>query len=166
MKLKTHEIFSFGILGSVGIILGGGLISLIPAIIISYVVNNIIDKYGHYTDWAGVIRRSYKTHSILRATLIGLVFSAIIFILFYFVFQKFLLYILIQGLIVGITHLMLDIWTSAGIVYKPIKNWGLAKNKGWVKIRLGKVKNNNFDVNLMFKSFGVLVLILVYLGGV
>ena len=166
MKLKTHEIFSFGILGSVGIILGGGLISLIPAIIISYTVNNIIDKYGHYKDWAGIIRRSYKTHSVLRATLIGSVVSIIVFVLFYFVFQKFLLYILIQGLIVGITHLILDIWTPAGIVYKPIKNWGLAENKGWVKIRLGKVKNNDFDVNLMFNGFSVLVLILVYLGGI
>jgi hypothetical protein len=159
MKLKTHEIFSFGILGSVGIILGGGLISLIPAIIISYVVNNIIDKYGHYTDWAGVIRRSYKTHSILRATLIGLVFSVIVFILFYFVFQKFLLYILIQGLIVGITHLILDIWTPAGIVYKPIKNWGLAKNKGWVKIRLGKVKNNDYLVNKIISLVGIIMII-------
>ena len=159
MKLKTHEIFSFGILGSVGIILGGGLISLIPAIIISYVVNNIIDKYGHYTDWAGVIRRSYKTHSILRATLIGLVFSVIVFILFYFVFQKFLLYILIQGLIIGITHLILDIWTPAGIVYKPIKNWGLAKNKGWVKIRLGKVKNNDYLVNKIISLVGIIMII-------
>ena len=119
MKIKTHNIFNIGVLTYIGAFLTVPLYSLISAILISFPANEVIDKYGHEKNGLGIPVRTYKTHSPIRAFVWGMLPAVIFFTIVYYFRNRFNLmipyFILIQGLLSGELHLLLDLPTEGGI---------------------------------------------------
>lgn len=135
MKMKTHNIFNIGVLTYAGSFFIIPLYSLISAMLISFPANGIIDKYGHENKEIETVRRfgpfrikkkivipvrTNKMHSPLRALFWGFIPAAVLFMAVYYLrnYYAFLLipyFILIQGLLSGELHLLLDLPTEGGI---------------------------------------------------
>ena len=120
MKIKTHNIFNIGVLTYAGSFFIIPLYSLISAMLISFPANRIIDKYGHEKNGLGMPVRTYRTHSPLRALFWGFIPAAVLFMAVYYLrnYYAFLpipYFILIQGLLSGELHLLLDLPTEGGI---------------------------------------------------
>ncbi len=138
MKTETHNFFNIGVLTYVGAFFVIPSYSLISAILITSPANRIIDKYGHENKEVEIERRfgafrikkkivipvrTNKIHSPLSALFWGFIPASIIFIIIYFLrnyysFTSFPLipyFILIQGLLSGELHLLLDLPTEGGI---------------------------------------------------
>ena len=135
MMTKTHNIFNIGVLTYIGAFFTVPLYSLISAVLISFPLNTIIDKYGHENKEIEIKKkfgpfsfkkklikpvRTYLTHSPATAFIIGLIPALVLFFgALYFRSYLALLFvpyfILIQGLLAGELHLLLDLPTEGGI---------------------------------------------------
>ena len=126
MRLKTHYTFSLGLLYLIdSLILNNSFYLFIIAGITSVVVNNLIDSLGHEIRGT-YISRTPRTHTIPRSAGWGLLISIPIAIAFYFLslnsylpFSIILIMItVIDGVIAGLSHMLLDVFTQKGIYVK------------------------------------------------
>ena len=121
MKLKTHDIFNTGVLTLAGTLFAAPIYSFLSAMLISAPANRIIDLYGHEKNGFGMPVRTYRTHSPVRALFWGFVPALILFTAVYYIKKGYYpifpmpYFILIQGLLSGELHLLLDLPTEGGI---------------------------------------------------
>ena len=176
MKLKTHNLFSIGVLTAIGSLFINPADSLISAGILSITGNTIIDSFGHKMK---VIRlpnnkkikkpiRTYKTHSSLRALIYGFLPAiALFFLAVYLIhmtsipyrFYKFIpryapYWVLLQGLFVGELHLLMDIITEGGIFVKKDGKFG--------RFALAHIKYDDIFWNTLFQIVGIAFIILTF----
>lgn len=174
MKLKTHNLFSAGVLAFAGSRLTHSVWwDIVSAFAVAFAANQIIDFYGHekkaitvkrgwgpFAHKTDVIRpvRTYETHSFMRGTVYG--FLPALFL--YYVLLHLggfrlspsdLHFILLQGILAGPAHLFADWPTEGGI-------W--VKRKGrWVKWSIAHFKYDDFLINLIFAGFGIFLLFFI-----
>ena len=135
MKTETHNFFNIGVLTLAGTLFTHPNYSLISAILITSPANRIIDNYGHKNKEVEIERRfgpfrikkkivipvrTNEMHSPLRALFWGFIPALVLFIAVYclrnyFAFLFIPYFILIQGLLSGELHLLLDLPTEGGI---------------------------------------------------
>ena len=147
MKLITHYIFSAGVLSL-------ALAPLSPyhlavAFVVSLVANTVIDKLGHKeiaTAHGVVHSRTPLTHTFPRSIGWGIA-SAMPLLLFYHSAA-----LLIAGLLVGPTHMILDVFTEKGIFVK--------KNGKWRRFALAHFRYNDPAVNGLAVVAGLVMLYL------
>jgi len=152
MKLRTHYVFSLGLLFLVdSLIVGSSLYLLILTGIISVVANNIIDFLGHETK-GKYIARTPRSHTLPRSIGWGLLVTIPIGITFYYLYPDYYLVvtIVLDGVIVGLSHMLLDIFTERGIYHKV--------NGKWKRIALAHFSYNNPFVNGLAILVGILML--------
>ena len=161
MKLKTHNLFSAGILTAIGIIFTSPVNAVISASIMSVSGNTIIDSFGHRINGKGIPVRTYKTHSLLRSVIYGFMPALIMFAAAKELYQSGirqipsnLYWILIQGLFVGPLHLCMDVITEGGIFIK--------KNGRFQRFAVAHLAYNNPAWNLFFQIAGVAVIALIF----
>ena len=166
MKAKTHNVFSISVLTAVGSFFINPIASLISAGILAVACNTIIDDFGHRTNKYGIPVRTYRTHSFLRGTIYGLLpavvmFSVIsyLFIISYlpkneFLASRFPYWILLQGLLAGPLHLLLDSPMEGGIFIK--------QNGRFQRYALAHLRYNDMFWNGFFQLAGVVMLILTF----
>ncbi len=166
MKLKTHNIFTIGILTALGSIFTNPIASLISASLLSLIANQIIDTLGHKTNAQGYPVRTPLTHTITRSVFWGLIPAVILFLLFGSLDKLPALHlngeqpywILLQGIFAGPLHMVLDAITEGGI---------FVKTKGRFKrYALAHIKYNNLFWNMFFQLLGIgLIFFVFYLHG-
>jgi len=152
MKLRTHYVFSLGLLFLIdSLIVGSSLYLLILTGIISVVANNVIDFLGHEVK-GKYIARTPRTHTIPRSIGWGLLVTLPIGITLYYLYPDYyLIYIIVlDGLIVGLSHMLLDIFTERGIYHKV--------NGKWKRIALAHFSYNNPFANGLVILVGILML--------
>jgi len=151
MKLRTHYVFSLGLLYLVdSLVSNDPFYSIMLAIIISVVGNNLIDSLGHEVK-GRYIARSPRTHTFYRSILWGLSISLPLLVLYY-VFPSFYftLSVALDGLLVGPSHMILDIFTERGI-YRKV-------NGRWSRVALAHFSYDNPLANGLATLLGVLML--------
>ena len=189
MKLKTHAIFSTGLLTLINSLFTDFNSSLILAAIISIIANSLIDMLGHNEEgsdskeeYCRIICRIYRsphnkvdkednkdekmyrsprTHTVYTSIAWGIV-SAIISLALVKLTQSTYEYnyyhliplMIIDGIIVGPSHILLDAFTIAGI---PIKK---DKEGKWVCISLTSLKYDNPVLNSLAILAGIIMLII------
>ena len=164
MLIKTHIIFSSGLLLFIGTLITHepGLI-FVYTITVSAVANVLIDRLGHETinvNGKLVPRRTPLTHTWFRSVLWGLLVSILLSPLLFIIasgtyydslrLPQTVLAVLVYGILVGPSHMMLDMFTEKGIYVK--------KDGKWVRFALAHFKYNDPTVN------GLAVLIGFVLG--
>ena len=185
MKTKTHNLFSIGVLTAIGYLFTTPVASFISAGILSIIGNTVIDTLGHKKkkvylpednkNHSGLFSfarknkkkkevvipvRTYKTHSLLRATIWGLLPAIFLTLAMLhlprnrFLPGGFQYWILIQGLFVGPLHLLLDMPTEEGI---------FVKDKGRFKrFALAHIKYDDLFWNTVFQLVGLAFVILTF----
>ncbi|AYN75599.1 DUF1286 domain-containing protein [Saccharolobus solfataricus] len=141
MKLRTHYIFSTGLLTLLDSVLFHEYFyyALILSGIVSVIGNSLIDRIGHKeiaTRYGYIPVRTPLTHTIPRSVVWGIVSVVPVFILlliYYYGFSyheyyfslsnKVVLLILLNGVVVGPSHLFLDVFTERGIYVKKYGRW-------------------------------------------
>jgi len=123
MKLRTHYIFSSGLLSLITVFFIPFLYAVFLAGLISFIGNSFIDYFGHEIK-GKYISRSPRTHTVYRSILWGLLLSLPIGVL-YFVFPSFyfVFSVILDGLLVGPSHMLLDVFTERGIYHKVNGKW-------------------------------------------
>jgi len=151
MKLRTHYIFSLGLLYLIDSLVLNGLYSIVLAGTISVIANNVIDSLGH--EMRGkYISRSPRTHTFYRSILWGLSVSLPLFVLYYvFPSFHFALSLVLDGSLVGPSHMILDIFTERGIYHKV--------NGKWSRIAFAHFSYDNPFANGLAILLGVLMLL-------
>ena len=187
MKLKTHAIFSTGLLTLINSLFTNFYSSLILAAIISIIANSLIDKLGHNEEgsdskeeYCRIICRIYRsphnkvdkednkdekmyrsprTHTVYTSIAWGIV-SAIISLALVKLTQSTYEYnyyhliplMIIDGIIVGPSHMFLDAFTEAGIFVK--------KNGKWKRAAIAHFKYDNPVLNGLAILAGIIMLII------
>ncbi len=157
--------FSTGLLSLVNTLLAGNFFTyLIFSAIISIIANVIIDRLGHkevFTRYGQTPVRTPLTHTLPRSVLWGIVsiipILALLFLsnnLQFFVTIGNNYLILIDGIIVGPSHMLLDVFTEKGIYVK--------RNGKWRRYALAHYRYDNPFVNGLAIIVGVLLLFLSY----
>ncbi|WCM36777.1 DUF1286 domain-containing protein [Sulfolobus islandicus] len=141
MKLRTHYIFSTGLLTLLDSVLFHEYFyyALILSGMVSVIGNSLIDRIGHKeiaTRYGYIPVRTPLTHTIPRSVVWGVVSVVPVFILlliYYYGFSyheyyfslsnKVLLLILLNGVVVGPSHMLLDVFTERGIYVKKYGRW-------------------------------------------
>jgi len=152
MKLRTHYVFSLGLLFLVdSLIVDSSFYLLILTGIISVVANNVIDFLGHEIK-GKYIARTPRTHTLPRSIGWGLLVTLPIAVILYYLYPDYyLLYaIVLDGLIVGLSHMLLDIFTERGIYHKV--------DGKWKRIALAHFSYDNPIVNGLAILLGVIML--------
>jgi len=152
MKLRTHYVFSLGLLFLVdSLIVGSSLSLLILTGIISVVANNVIDSLGHEVK-GKYIARTPRTHTLPRSVVWGSVVTIPLAIILYYLYPDYYLVatIVLDGVIVGLSHMLLDIFTERGIYHKV--------NGKWKRIALAHFSYNNPFANGLAILVGILML--------
>lgn len=168
MKLNTHYVFSAGLISLVLTLFFGKIPFfdiLIMSFFISFIGNNLIDRIGHewvMTKYGEIPKRTPLTHTIPRSIIWGLLtvmpFIVLILLFHYdyikipmqFNYMQFLLPLIISGIIVGPSHMLLDIFTEAGIYVK--------KNGKWERVALAHLRFNDPLGNGFAMAIGLLML--------
>lgn len=159
MKLKTHDIFNTGCLTLAGTLFTVPIYSFLSAMLISVSANNIIDKYGHERNGFGMPVRTYRTHSPVRALFWGFIPALLLFTAVYYIkkgYEPFFptpYFILLQGLLSGELHLLLDLPTNGGIFI----------NKK--RFALGHFAYNNPLINFAAVAAGLFLIYISFTGG-
>lgn len=160
MKLATHYIFSAGLISLVLSFISKLSFPYIFLIsfFVSFVGNRVIDGLGHemVSGWNKLYpRRTPLTHTIPRSVLWGIaVVAPLLFIIYFFGELRFFFPVLIAGVIVGPSHMILDIFTEAGIYVK--------KNGKWKRIALAHFAYNDPFVNSISSVLGLLMLFFAF----
>ena len=157
MKLNTHYIFSAGAI-SLALVLTKDLSFyniLAISFFVSFVGNRLIDGLGHEEAWYGnkkYPKRTPTTHTVPRSVIWGLVtVLPILIILYIFQLPQFFLPVVIAGIIVGPSHMILDIFTQAGIYKK--------RNGEWERVAFAHLSYNNAFANMIAVISGLLMLL-------
>jgi hypothetical protein len=150
MKLRTHYIFSSGLLSLITVFFVPFLYAVFLAGLISFIGNSFIDYFGHEIK-GKYISRTPRTHTVYRSILWGLLLSLPIGVL-YFVFPSFyfVFSVILDGLLVGPSHMLLDVFTERGIYHKV--------NGKWRRIALAHFSYDNPMANGLAILLGILML--------
>lgn len=157
MLLRTHYIFSTGLLTLVNsILIHNFYINLIISGTISVAANSLIDRFGHEIK-GPYIARSPKTHTVPRSILWGLIPSIFVIFLLEQVtnhilgeYTKLIPLLFVDGVIVGPSHMLLDVFTERGIYIK--------KNGKWKRFALAHYRYNDPVINGISFLAGVIML--------
>ncbi len=126
VKLRTHHVFSLGLLTLLDSVLLSDSIEIIAvAGIISVMANNVIDYLGHEIK-GEYISRTPTTHTIPRSMGWGLLTSVPLILALHFLFHspiELLLITALDGVVAGLSHMLLDIFTEKGIYHKVDGKW-------------------------------------------
>jgi Na+/phosphate symporter len=170
MLLRTHYVFSTGILTFLGsLITRDPFGALVFAGIVSVLANTLIDQLGHEMveiEGKYLPRRTPLTHTWFRSILWGSIVTAVVALFAYFAlhssyyhysyhysyFQLRELFTLavIYGVLVGPTHMFLDVFTERGIYVK--------RNGRWVRYALAHFRYNDPLANGLAVLGGMLLL--------
>ena len=159
MKLHTHYVFSAGLLSLIGVITGHSFFaSAFVGGVISVFGNSLIDGIGHEvvnTRHGEIIRRTPLTHTVPRSVFWGLVATAPLVAIAYFLvshslFPSVLELLLVDGAIVGLSHLALDVFTEKGIYVK--------RDGRWVRFALAHFRYNDPFANGVAMLVGAVML--------
>jgi len=167
MLLRTHYAFSTGLLTFLGtLITGDPLNTLVFAGAVSVLANSIIDYLGHEmvrVEGEYLPRRTPLTHTWFRSILWGSVSTAIVTFLVYFAshgayygyFQpkELLVLAVIYGVLVGPSHMFLDVFTEKGIYVK--------RDGRWVRYALAHFKYNDPLANGLATIVGIILIAVV-----
>ena len=162
MKLQTHIAFSIGassILASIidKHFLGIGTLWLWMCLSLSLLINILIDKYGHekiLVKYGVVYRRAPHLHSLNYAPLtacLSLILVPILYINYTTYIASLIPTLYAIGLIIVLTHLLLDYLTENGIYIK--------KRGNFVRISCCNFKYNNPTINYVFTIAGIVMLL-------
>ncbi|QIW24763.1 DUF1286 domain-containing protein [Sulfolobus sp. S-194] len=163
MKLRTHYVFSVGVLSFVLAFLSNGFfVNFFIAAYSSVLGNSLIDGLGHreiVTRGGYVPVRTPLTHTYPRSVLWGLVTVLPIILLLYHYYTAVSLHILflqtiVAGVMVGPTHMFLDMFTESGIYVK--------KRGKWRRFALAHYRYDNPFVNGLAIFTGFLLLLTAY----
>jgi len=151
MKLRAHYIFSSGLLSLITVFFIPFLYAVFLAGFISFIGNSFIDYFGHEIK-GKYISRTPRTHTVYRSILWGLLLSLPIGVL-YFVFPSFyfVFSVILDGLLVGPSHMLLDVFTERGIYHKV--------NGKWRRFALAHFSYDNPLVNGLAIIAGVIMLL-------
>ena len=149
MKLSTHYVFTAGLLSLVGLVPLGRL-DLLVAGFTSVLANILIDKLGHEIK-EGYIRRTPLTHTVPRSMLWGVLASTPVALLPLEEHRlATTLFVLLEGALAGLSHMLLDAFTEKGIYVK--------KNGKWVRFALAHFRYDDPIANGLATVLGVLML--------
>ena len=171
MKIKTHNIFTIGILTAVGAFLTMPVFSFLFASFIAIISNQLIDTFGHKDKKINYIKpdgtkgviikpvRTPLTHTLFHSILWGLIPSLIALLCFHILLKhtpafkninprNIVILIFLQGILSGPLHLLLDYITEGGIFVK--------KKGRYVRTALAHIKYNDPIWNIFFQFIGVL----------
>jgi hypothetical protein len=158
--------FSLGLLYLIdSLIMSSSFYLFIIAGMTSVVVNNLIDSLGHEIRGT-YISRTPRTHTIPRSVGWGLLISIPIAVAFYFLSLNsylpfsitFIIITVIDGVVAGLSHMLLDVFTQKGIYVK--------KNGKWRRFALAHYPYDDPTVNGLAIFLGILMLFLaVYIHG-
>ncbi|BAB66941.1 hypothetical protein STK_18500 [Sulfurisphaera tokodaii str. 7] len=159
MKLRTHYVFSLGVISLVLVFLSNNFfVSFFVAAYSSILGNSLIDKIGHRELLTGrgyIPVRSPLTHTYPRSVLWGLLPTIpLIFLIHYMYGYYALIEVLVSGVIVGPTHMFLDMFTEAGVYVK--------KRGRWRRFALAHYRYDNPAVNGLAIFAGFLLLLIAY----
>jgi hypothetical protein len=151
MKLRTHYVFSLGLLSLLdSLLLSDFLEVIIISGIISVTANNVIDYLGHEIR-GKYVSRTPRTHTLPRSIGWGLLTTVPIVLALYFLSSTELILItILDGVIVGPSHMLLDVFTERGIYHKV--------NGRWRRIALAHFSYDNPIVNGLAIIAGVIML--------
>jgi hypothetical protein len=171
MLLRTHYVFSTGVLTFLGsLITQDPFDALVFAGIVSVLANALIDKLGHEMVWVEgkyLPRRTPLTHTWFRSILWGsLVTTAIAFLAYFALHGSYYYYnyhysysqlrelitlAILYGVLVGPTHMILDVFTERGIYVK--------RNGRWERYALAHFKYNDPLANGLAILVGTMLII-------
>ncbi|MBP1357266.1 MAG: DUF1286 domain-containing protein [Sulfolobus sp.] len=174
MKLKTHYVFSTGLISLVIALLFkiSFYDDFVISILVSFLGNTIIDRLGHkevVTRFGELPVRTPLTHTFPRSVIWGLISTLPLFFSSYYLyhygyyysydyyhslFNVYTLALLIAGIIVGPSHMLLDVFTEKGIYVK--------KNGKWKRFALVHYKYDNPLVNGLAIAIGAVMLYVAY----
>ncbi|MCH4814171.1 MAG: DUF1286 domain-containing protein [Saccharolobus sp.] len=168
MKLRTHYIFSTGLLSLLDSVLFHEYFyyTLIFSGIVSVIGNSLIDRIGHKeiaTRYGYIPVRTPLTHTIPRSIAWGIISVVPILILlliygfnyheYYFSLNnKVVLLTLLNGLVVGPSHMLLDVFTERGIY---VKKYGK-----WRRFALAHFRYDNLAINGLAIIAGVIMFLI------
>ncbi|QXJ27425.1 putative integral membrane protein [Saccharolobus shibatae B12] len=170
MKLRTHYIFSTGLLSLLDSVLFHEYFyyTLIFSGIVSVIGNSLIDRIGHKeitTRYGYIPVRTPLTHTIPRSIAWGIISVVPILIpllIYYYGFSyheyyfslnnKVVLLTLLNGVIVGPSHMLLDVFTERGIYVK--------KHGKWRRFALAHFRYDNPAINGLAMIVGVLMFLI------
>jgi hypothetical protein len=159
VKLRTHHVFTFGLLTLLdSVLLSDSLEIIVIAGIISVMANNIIDYLGHEIK-GEYISRTPMTHTIPRSMGWGLLTSAPIALALHYLFHspiELILVTALNGVVAGLSHMLLDIFTEKGIYHKV--------DGRWRRIALAHFSYNNPFANGLATLLGILMLFIAVKG--
>ena len=163
MKLKTHYLFSAGLLTLANSIFDHGFYSsLLVAGLVSVLGNTLIDKLGHeMVSFRGeyIPRRTPLTHTVPRSILWGLVsvlpVAALAYYVYpYYYFVRVSMMLVLDGILVGPSHMLLDAFTEKGIYVK--------RNGKWQRFALAHFRYNDPAANGLAGLAGIVMLFLAH----
>ncbi|QXJ27133.1 putative integral membrane protein [Saccharolobus shibatae B12] len=168
MKLRTHYIFSTGLLTLLDSVLFHEYFyyTLLFSGIVSVIGNSLIDRIGHKeitTRYGYIPVRTPLTHTIPRSVIWGIasVVPVLIPLLIYgfsyheYYFSlnnKVVLLTLLNGLVVGPSHMLLDVFTERGIYVK--------KHGKWRRFALAHFRYDNPAINGLAMIAGVIMFLI------
>jgi len=126
MLLRTHYVFSTGVLAFLGsLITRDPFDALLFAGSVSVLANSLIDWLGHEmvrVEGKDLPRRTPLTHTWFRSIFWGFLTTTLLFLLFARETEPFVLLFLF-GILVGPSHMLLDVFTEKGIYVKKEGKW-------------------------------------------
>ncbi|QXJ32530.1 DUF1286 domain-containing protein [Saccharolobus shibatae] len=173
VRLRTHYIFSTGLLTLLDSVLFHEYFyyTLILSGIVSVIGNSLIDRIGHKeitTRYGYIPVRTPLTHTIPRSVIWGIISVIpilILLLIYYYGFSyheyyfslnnKVILLTLLNGLVVGPSHMLLDVFTERGIY---VKKYGK-----WRRFALAHFRYDNPAINGLAIIAGAVMIYLAYL---
>nr|WP_011225227.1 DUF1286 domain-containing protein [Sulfolobus islandicus]CAG38270.1 hypothetical protein [Sulfolobus islandicus] len=157
MKLKTHYVFSTGLLTLLSTLLTHQFYtSLIFSGIVSVLGNTLIDRAGHEIRnvyGREIIRRTPLTHTLPRSIFWGLIPALGLITFYYYMYghiSEETLLLTLVSLLNGPSHMLLDMFTERGIYVK--------RNGKWKRFALAHFSYDNPIVNGLAILLGVIML--------
>ena len=159
MKIKTHNVFTIGILTALGSFFTTFVFSFLFASFLAIISNQLIDTLGHEKNKDGYPVRTPLTHTLFHSMLWGSI-PALIALLFFHILlihtpvfknintRNIPILIFLQGFLSGPLHLALDYITEGGVFVK--------KNGKYVRTALAHIKYDDPVWNILFQFIGVL----------
>lgn len=165
MKLRTHYIFSAGLISLVLSLLfkADFFDNLTISLLVSFLGNTVIDRLGHReiaTRFGEIPVRTPLTHTIPRSIIWGLVSTLPLLVIplyfthYYYWHKTLFISMLISGILVGPSHMLLDVFTEKGIYVK--------KKGRWRRFALAHFRYDNPLVNGLAIFVGAVMLYLSY----
>ena len=172
MKLLTHYVFSIGVITLLLSLFTSFYNVVVVAVVVSLIGNTVIDSLGHkevVTRYGEIPVRTPLTHTFPRSVIWGLISSLpVLFIALlsghYYYYHYYLnnyefiqlvISVLVSGVLVGPTHMLLDVFTEKGIYVK--------KHGKWKRFALAHFRYNNPLANGLAIVIGFALLYLSYM---